>query len=325
MIFNDDDLPVSHHFTLERVADGVYAALSREGVGAAMSNAGIVDLGDRTLVFDTCMTPLAAQDLRDAAQQLTGRPVSLVVNSHWHDDHVLGNQVFADAEILATERTRELILTRTAQSLARYQAKAPAHVRTLEERLSAASDDGERQRLEADLQFGRVIVASLPSLQLTPPTRTFATGLTLEGPRRKAELTTYGGGHTESDAFLYLPDDRLLFAGDLVVNQVHPWIGDGDPVRWQGILERLARLNVATLVLGHGPVGTRDAIVAIRRYLADVVALVTDSIERGFTDDQIDEVPIPEQYRGLGESAMFAHNVHFLSAYLSPGAEPNRG
>src|SRR3990172_6492741 len=87
-------LPTSQHFRLERLADGVYAAIA-SGSGAATCNAGIVDLGDRTLVFDPFLTPKAAHDLRVAAEQLTGRSVSIVINSHYHNDHIRGNQVFS--------------------------------------------------------------------------------------------------------------------------------------------------------------------------------------------------------------------------------------
>ena len=73
-------MPSSMHFELKEVAEGVYAAIGIPG-GAAFSNAGIVDLGDQTMVFDTFQTPHAAQDLKDAAEALTGRTVSYVVIS----------------------------------------------------------------------------------------------------------------------------------------------------------------------------------------------------------------------------------------------------
>src|SRR4051812_36311615 len=100
-------LPESEHFTLQAVAEGVWAAIARLDGGAAVGNTAIVDLGDRTLVFDTCWTPTAARDLRAAAETLTGRSVTYTINSHRHGDHVLGNQVFADTVLVATERTRE--------------------------------------------------------------------------------------------------------------------------------------------------------------------------------------------------------------------------
>lgn len=73
----------SPHFHLARLADGVYGAIAADD-GGAVGNAGIVDLGDRALIFDTTLTPQAADDMRAAAERLVGHPIAHVVNSHWH-------------------------------------------------------------------------------------------------------------------------------------------------------------------------------------------------------------------------------------------------
>src|SRR5579884_956728 len=100
-------------FRLEQIAGGVYAAIAIAGCGA-QGNAGLIDLGDgRVLVFDTFLTPAAAREFQMAAERLLGHVPTLVVNSHWHADHVYGNQIFAgDAHIITTERTREIMSTR---------------------------------------------------------------------------------------------------------------------------------------------------------------------------------------------------------------------
>jgi glyoxylase-like metal-dependent hydrolase (beta-lactamase superfamily II) len=90
-----EQLPDSKHFRLERAADGVYAAIHIDG-GAAIGNAGIVDLGDRTPVYDTMFTPQAAEDLRAVAEALTGRAIDAIINSHYHNDHIWGNLLFIE-------------------------------------------------------------------------------------------------------------------------------------------------------------------------------------------------------------------------------------
>jgi len=107
------------HYRLLEVADGVHAAIDVPGGGAA-GNAAIVDLGGSTLVFDTGMTPQAGAELRRAAEEVA--PVSVVVNSHWHADHIRGNQAFPGTEIVATTRTKELIETRGIERLAEHKA-----------------------------------------------------------------------------------------------------------------------------------------------------------------------------------------------------------
>ena len=102
---------LSPHFTIHELAQGVFAAIATRG-GAAISNSGIIDLGDSTLIYDTFLTPQAAKDLRTAAIELTGRDPEIIVNSHYHNDHIWGNQVFSpQARIISTSQTRQLIQT----------------------------------------------------------------------------------------------------------------------------------------------------------------------------------------------------------------------
>jgi glyoxylase-like metal-dependent hydrolase (beta-lactamase superfamily II) len=308
-------MPESRHFDLERVADGVYAAIASP-TGGAMSNAGIVDLGDTTLVFDTFMTPQAAEDLRRAAEQLTGRPVALVVNSHWHDDHVRGNQAFGGAEIVSTDRTSQLMAEKIAASIERYREEAPAYVRSLEEQYERETDERKRQELASGVALGHEIVASLATLRFTPPTRTFPERLELRGAHRTAEVLTYGGGHTESDALLYLPDVQVLFAGDLVVIANHPWMGHGDPAAWLRILNRLEALDCETLVPGHGPAGTRADVAQVRAYITDMLRLAGEYAQFGATPDEMAVAPIPQAYAQWDGADVFARNMRFLYDYV---------
>ena len=102
--------PVSKHFRLQQLAEGVCAVIHIDG-GMAIGNAGIVDLGDRTLVYDTLFTPQAGEDLRSAAEALFGRPADAVIDSHSHNDHIWGNQSFgSDTDIIASEETRRMII-----------------------------------------------------------------------------------------------------------------------------------------------------------------------------------------------------------------------
>ncbi len=96
----------SPYFTLYEVNPGIFAALSKPGKGS-MANAGVIDLGDSLLVFDTMTTPKAASVLKEHIEAITGKRVRYVVNSHFHGDHTFGNQVFGEATILSTELTRQ--------------------------------------------------------------------------------------------------------------------------------------------------------------------------------------------------------------------------
>ena len=101
-------LPSYPHFTLVEAGPGVYAALAGD-TGACISNAAIIDLGDKTLIFDTFQTVTAAGDLRDAATRLTGRSAALSVISHWHPDHTGGAQVFDDKDCFAVGKRNQVV------------------------------------------------------------------------------------------------------------------------------------------------------------------------------------------------------------------------
>jgi len=93
------ELPESKHFKLEKLADGVYATIHKIG-GHAICNAGIIDLGGKTVIFDTFLSPTAAKELLKIVKELKLSPIAYVVNSHYHNDHIRGNQVFGDNVII---------------------------------------------------------------------------------------------------------------------------------------------------------------------------------------------------------------------------------
>ena len=103
------NLTVSEHFQFEMVGDGVYAAFAK-ATGVAVSNAGVVDLGEKVVIFDTFLSPTVAQQLRQGVEQSLGKPIRFVVNSHHHVDHVGGNSVFAgQADLISSVTSKQLI------------------------------------------------------------------------------------------------------------------------------------------------------------------------------------------------------------------------
>jgi cyclase len=265
------------HYQLEELADGVLAAIATPD-GGGRANAAIVRLDHWTLVFDTGMTPEAGRELREAAERLG--PVRFVVNSHWHGDHIRGNQAFAGAEIVATTRTKELIETRAAEQLAEQQAA------DWESLIASAPDGPDQPHPRLDKSFAaraasvRRMAATIAEVELRPPTRTFEDRLELAPG---CELITLGGGHTESDALLVLAERRVAVVGDLLAVELHPWLGAGDPDRWIEILGQLEKLAVDWFVPGHGRVATVEDVRALRGHLHAFLA-DPESIESLYPD-----------------------------------------
>lgn len=251
------------HYDYQTVADGVVAAIATAG-GGGRGNSALVRAGDGVLVFDTGMTPQAGAELREAAEQLG--PVRWVVNSHWHGDHVRGNQAFADVEIVATARTRELIETRAAEQVAAQQALDwDAALAEVAGETPSATDRSFASRAASM----REVAATIADVELRPPTRVFDDRLELAPG---CEIVCLGGGHTESDAFLVLADRRVAVVADLLTVEMHPWLGAGSPERWLEILLEIEALDVDVLIPGHGRVATAHDVRVFREHLRSFVA-----------------------------------------------------
>ncbi len=277
-----------------------------------MSNAGIIDLGGQTLVWDTSTSPRAAIELKRVAEELTGRTVGLVINSHHHLDHSLGNQVFAGSSIFSTQKTRELMQARFEQLLEEVK-EFPERIAHAKTQLETVTDDFARRALEFDLAEMLMLQEFMPNFKPTLPTITFEGSLEFHGTGfngigRTARAIGFAAGHTGSDTVLQLPEDGILFAGDLVLVDHIPWVGHGDPEAWQTRITDLELLEpVQKIVPGHGPVTTRDAISKMRETLLEMTALAD------VRDVQmLEKVEVPEAWREWGLPSGFRGNLQFL-------------
>ena len=317
-------MPISEHFALEQVADGVYAAVGIKG-GAAFSNAGIVDLGDRTIVFDTFETPRAAKDLRIAAEGLTERPVTAVIISHDHPDHWLGNQVFADhAPIISTHRIREGMLgmqdefESTPEALAEWDS----WIQEQNESLKNETDPRSQKDLEASIARWQYMREALPRLELVFPSQTFEQKLVFHGTQRTAELLTRGAGHTASDCFLVLPSDKVAFIGDLGFFHRQPFMPFCDPQAWVVQLETLEGSDIQTFVPGHGPVGTKAELALQRQYIEMLEKLVSQAVQGGKPVEAILEKRLPPPFDDWSaKGTPLDANVHFFYQRLAGSSE----
>ena len=308
----------SRHFALQPLAANVYAAIAKDG-GWAICNAGLLDLGGLIVVFDTFVTPQASRDLRQASLELLGRPPGIVINSHYHNDHIWGNQSFApETPILASDRTRALITTEGAAELEWNAANAAQRLAFHRAQIAAASSEGERQghMLLAGEYEG--IVAALPHLAVVPPSITFEKRLTLHGAEHTAELLMFEGGHTASDTVLLLRDAGILFLSDLLFVGFHPYLAEGDPRQLLAILTEISKLGAHTFIPGHGPIGATSDLLALIAYCAACVETARHLVAEGTTNpEQIAALPIPEDFRHWRLQQFYHINIQAMVARLT--------
>jgi cyclase len=293
----------NRHFSVERLAPGVHAAIATLD-GWGLCNSGIVDLGGATVVFDTMLTPAAGAALARAAERITGQKPTWLVNSHYHGDHIWGNAAFPSGHVVSARRVREAVLERSQAQLDTCRKTFPHELAMLSKPESPVAP---RDRPQVRAWFQGIVRA--PPFRIVPPEVTFDEELVLEGRRRSLHLISYGGGHSPSDVFGYLPEERILFTGDLALVNNHPSLGDGYPGEWVRILRRMRRLGVDRLVPGHGPVSTGRALDRNLDYQLDVRALAVAANRRGATAKEVARLPIPRAYRAWRFSLMFPENV----------------
>ena len=302
----------SKHFQLEQLAEGVYAAVASEQ-GYAICNAGIIDIGDRTIIFDTFISPRAARDLLKVAEQLTTNRITHVVNSHSHNDHIRGNQVFdSDVDIISTELTREAIALNEPEEIKTEKEVIPKAIFEAHNKLEAEKDPNRRRDLTFLVYYLQAMSDSHSELRTRLPNITFSRKFTLYGAKRNVELIPFAG-HTMSDVVLFLPEEKIAFLSDLLFVNSHAYLASGSPRQWKQSLTEIEALDAQVLVPGHGPVGRSSDLSLMSQYIQSLENIVANMIKSGKPVEQANLEPVPPPFdTWLSPDNFFVTNLKFL-------------
>lgn len=281
-------LPQSQFFSLYEIRDGVYAAIINPGEGA-WGNAGIVDLGDFTLIIDTFLTPSAASDLRKIAEDLTNSPIKYVVNTHWHIDHTMGNQVFSDTMIISSKETYNIMKENFHDENKNDLRNAwEDFLKNLGVQKENARNAILEKALDLEIKELTKYIDKFESINYTLPNEIMSSSkYIVKGSKRVVELHCLGGGHSNSDTIVYLPEEKIAFTGDLVFVNAHPSIHNQPINKWLEILDKLDQFNIETVIAGHGEIGTKSTINIVKQYLLECIEVVKNDIC---------SIEIPEKY-----------------------------
>jgi cyclase len=271
---------------LEEIAPGVFAYLQLHGQWG-LNNAGFILDDKATTVIDTCFTERRSRDFAAAVHRAAGndRPVRTLINTHHHGDHTHGNFVFGPGTaIVAHEKCREEVI---------------------------ATGLGTKA-LWPDTDWGHIEIA--------PPNITFRDSLTVYAGDTPIELIFVGPAHTSNDIIAWLPEQRVLFSGDVVFSGGTPFVLMGSVQGSLEALKTLRDLNAEIIVPGHGPICAPAVLYEIESYLN----FVWDTARRGF-DANISPLETARD-TGLGpfahlhDSERFVANLH--RAYSELRGEP---
>jgi cyclase len=247
--------------TVTKLSEGVYEIEHRQGGGGNTT----VIIGDRQVfVVDTCFLPSAAREDISQIRRWTDKPVSFVLNTHFHNDHNFGNRVYMDAfpalTVIAHVETKKEMDRFGPGSLMREEKDSYGIQQILQKMLETGkTQDGrvlteeDKKEVKAELARRPAIIAELKNVNFQSATLTFDRDLSIDIGNREVQVKFLGRGNTPGDAVVYLPKEKILVAGDLVVHPL-PNVLDGYPVEWIQTLQKLAQLDAETVVPGHGSI-----------------------------------------------------------------------
>ena len=279
--------------TKNELAPGVFlfSTPSYGDVGLDGNSIAVLSSGG-VLVFDSNGTPAASAAVLAEIRKLTDKPIRYVVNSHWHWDHWYGTETylraFPDVRVVAHEKTRAMMMGPALEfNKPGLESQLPAYIANLERR--AASDPSLAPLLAED----RFFLEQKKNVRFAFPNVTFTDRMDIDMDERHIEVLNYGRAVTPGDAFVYLPKERILLLGDLIVNPV-TFALSGYPTEWLRALERIDAMDATTMVTGHGaPLKNKTLLRATMDVMRMLLREGKAAKEKGMSADQAKEAIFP--------------------------------
>ena len=302
-------------FELKKVADGVYGAIAATRY-KVNCNAAVILTDDGVVVVDSHSKPSASKAMYQQIQGITKKPVTKVINTHFHWDHWQGNESYAATnsklEIISSAQTKENLNKPDAgvggvPYIEKQIANLPAEMDKLKADIQKETDPQKKKNLESNLQQAESFLQELKSMKPVLPTRTVSTTLTLKEGGREIQLHVLGRGHTNGDLYTFLPKEKVIATGDALIDWM-PFLNDGFPEDWVQTLGAVEKLDFASIIPGHGDVQPKSHAAFFRGYLTDLVAAVKKAAADKATLAEM-QTKIGDQLAGKYEAGMSKYPV----------------
>jgi len=259
-------------FKFNKVREGIYHAVGTGSLAVVGNSSFIVNDND-VIVVDDHVSPAAAWVLLEEIKEVTNKPVTTVINTHFHFDHAHGNQIFApNVQIIGHEFTRRMLLSNSIGMplYQNYVTGLPGQIDGLKKRIASEADAAAKAKLQTQLQVAENNLASQKELKPTPPNVTLATQMTLYRGSREIQIRFLGRGHTAGDVVVFLPNEKVVMTGDFLTSGLSN-MSDSYPEEWVTSLDALKKLDFDTVLPGHGDAFTdKTKIDYFQAYLRDV-------------------------------------------------------
>ncbi|MEE9376459.1 MAG: MBL fold metallo-hydrolase [Candidatus Lokiarchaeia archaeon] len=300
----------SEFFDLYKLSDSAYGAISKENSGMG-GNAGFIDIGDYLIFIDTTGHVNAARDLIKAATQYTQKEPNFIVITHYHMDHLMGTSLFdISTQIMTSDRTLKNIQT---EGRKRIEELKKMDLNEMEESLKTEKDEEKRKDIENDLFFLKTVRSD--DFTVREPNITFKEGCVIHGIEKHVHLRTFKKAHTDGDVIVYVPEEKILFAGDLLFARSDPWLGSGDPEGWISVNDELTTFDFKVALPGHGELASKEEFSLESKYIKEILELVKKKIAVGDDPTQIKKEDFSEEIQSW-KSPVLEMNINFLAELL---------
>ncbi len=291
---------------LHDLGGGAYAYLQPGGTWG-WSNAGLVVSGDQSLLIDTLFDELLTVEMLSAMKAATGfggAEINTVVNTHANGDHTYGNQLVTQAAVIASRPSAEEMSDVPPALLAALVAQAP-HLGGLGDYITRI--------------FGPFVFPTQPARL---PTRTFDHELTLQVGDKTVQLINVGPAHTRGDTLVVVPEDKVVFTGDILFIDSTPIMWAGPVRNWIAACERILGMDVAVIVPGHGPITDKDGVRRVRDYLRYIDREARVRFDAGLdAEAAAADIPLGD-YAAWGDAERIVVNVDTLYRDYRNGGPP---
>lgn len=321
--------PLPVLFDIEKVADGIYAAVAR-GRALINSNAAIFENERDLLIVDAHSAPSAVFSLvAQVRREITPKPVRYVVATHLHGDHTQGlpgyRQIAPSADVIASAKTRSLMAELGPARLKAALDAIPHTIEILSRRLAESKTADERAYYQEMINQSRAFLEEMQSVPVELPNVTFDDHMTLHDKAHDLHLSFRGRGHTAGDIVVFCPSKKVIASGDLL-HSFFPTIGDGYPRDWPSTLRSIQQLEFDKVIGGHGGVlESPQRAGQMRAYLEELLEIVSRAKHDGLPLEGLQQAVTPASLKtlqgGYGDYLADSVKKHDFRVHLETHSE----
>lgn len=261
------------------VAEDVFAFIQEGGATpdpATTTNGGFIVGEEGVIVVDGLMTNAMARRVQQEVKRITQAPIRCMILTHFHGDHSLANQNYLSVPIIGHSGCRADLIERWDATVENFSTRFPE------------------------------LAAEFHSARMVPPNLVYDRGLTLYLGSHEINLIHPGRAHTRGDTLVYLPQDRVLYAGDVVFNRQVPGTGSGHLRGWMSTLRKIQTLHVDTIVPGHGLLGDVTIVKDLHRFFSALKREAQKRFRAGMgAEEAAKDIRLPQfrSWRGIDQLA----------------------